>query len=167
MAGPLTIDNYDVSVHERFAKDQEALEPVFLVESGKIPAHLDIAALDKSLLSKWEALFELDRHRHTFAQFAPPPRYSLMRNRFFSHVVSQEFDWAEEADEEDQEEQRKQEEKRAKLYKEKIKKTKCSTLPPLLFERERSHLLNLVDSIHLLNGFMREIHGRRLQYQKG
>ena len=167
MAGPLTIDNYGVAVHERWAKDQEVLEQVFIRESGYIPAHLDIAALEKSLLSKWEELFELDSWRHTFAHFAPPPEYNLMRNRFFNHAISEEFDWAEEADDEDEEEQRREDEQQAGKYKKAIQKTQKGAMPVALFEKERSNLLHLIDSIQLLNGFMREVHARKLQYQKG
>jgi len=166
MAGPLTIDNYDVAVHERWAKDQEVLDQVFIRESG-VSAHLDVAALQKSLLSKWEELFEFNSQKHPFAHFAPPPRYTLMRNRFFNHAISEQFDWAEDADEEDEEKQRRDDERQAEKYKTAIQKTQKGSMPVALFEKERSHLLNLIDSIHLLNDFMREIHGRKLQYQKG
>jgi hypothetical protein len=165
MAGPLTIDNYDVAVHERWAKDQEVLEPLLIQESGSIPAHFDIAALEKSLLTKWEQLFELDSQRHAFAHFAPPPKYTIMRNRFFSHAISEQFDWAEEED--DEEEQKREDERRAKQLKELIKETKAGSMPKPLFEKERKALVGMIDSIHLLNGLMREIHAKKLQYQKG
>lgn len=169
MGEPLTIDNYDVTVHERWAKDQEALDPLFVRESGEIPHHLDVATLEKSLLSKWEELFQISQSRHTFAHFVPPPRYALMRNRFFSRAIAPRFDWAEEDDSSDEgEREESQQKKESELYSQAIQKVRNqAALPPAFFERERSHLLNLVEVIRHLNTFIQEIHAAKLRYQKG
>ncbi|NGX38644.1 MAG: hypothetical protein K1000chlam2_01820 [Chlamydiae bacterium] len=167
MAEALTIDNYGVNIHERYALDQEVLDTQFTKDSHLIPAHSEVAARETAITTKWEELFETHLHRHTFATFAPPPGYAMMRNRFFSYVLSPDFDWVENDDEEDEEKQHKEEKRRAELYKKKIQTKQSKEMPIALFERDRTALLNMVDSIQLLNGFLQEIHARKLQYQKG
>lgn len=90
-----------------------------------------------------------------------------MRNRFFSYSISPDFDWIENAHEEDEEKQRKEEEHQAEKYKKKIQAKTTIMMPIALFEKDRSALLNLIDSIQSLNGLIREIHARKIQYQKG
>jgi hypothetical protein len=138
---------------------------LFIHESGNIPPHSDVAALEKSLLTNWEQLFQLDSQRHSFAQFAPPPKYTIMRNRFFSRAICEQFDWAE--DEDSEEKQKRKEEQRAKQLKELIEETQSGSMHRPLFEKERKAIVGMIDLIHLLNGLIREIHGRKLQNQKG
>ena len=167
MAEALTIDNYGVNIHERYAQDCATLDTTYTKDANLIPAHFETAAREATITTKWEELFETHLHRHAFATFAPPPRYAMMRNRFFSYAISPEFDWVEDADEENEEEQRKEEKKRAEEYKKKIQAKQSKEMPVALFERDRTALLKMIDSIQLLNGFLREVHARKLQYQKG
>lgn len=164
MSEAVTIDNYDVATHERYAVDKESYHAHFLIDASEIPRHSNLALTESSILSKWEELFETNELRHPFAAFAPPPGYASMRNRFFSHAVSPEFDWTEEEDEDEQE---KEEQRYVEAYKERIRKKRSKLMPIALLEKDRDALLNLFDSIQLLNGYLREIHGRKLQYQKG
>ena len=166
MAEPVTIDNYAVAIHERYASDQQALETKYTEGAELIPRHFEMAVAESTLASKWEELFETHLHRHTFANFAPPPGYMLMRNRFFSYAISPDFDWVEN-DDEDAEKQKKEEKRQAKKYKKKIQSKQAIKMPVALFEKDRSALLNLIDSIQSLNGLIRDIHARKLQYQKG
>ena len=167
MAEAVTIDNYNVKIHERWATDQEALDPIFVKESNLIPPHSEIAARKASISSKFDELFDTHLHRHPFASFAPPPSYQLMRNRFFTLAISPDFNWAQEMEEDDEEKQRKEEKQQAENYKKRIKREKAMGMPLALFEKDQTALLNLIDSIQTLNSFLREIHGRKLQYQKG
>lgn len=160
----VTIDNYHIEAHERYAADQSQYEVGFLSEANQIPRHLEIANSESTISSKWEELFETNINKHPFATFAPPPRFNMMRNRFFSYVISPEFDWVENEDEEEKEEQEK---KQLDEYKEKILAKKSKSTPAALLEKDRSALFNLLDSIQMLNGFLREVHARKLQYQKG
>lgn len=158
----VTIDNYNMGVHERYAVDRESYDRTFLVDASEIPRHSNLATTESSIKSKWEELFETNEKRHPFAAFAPPPGFASMRNRFFSHAISPEFDWAKEDETADEEEAQYVE-----AYKEKIASQRSSLIPMALFENDKTALLNLFDSIQLLNGIIREIHGRKLQYQKG
>jgi hypothetical protein len=167
MAEAVTIDNYNVKIHQRWATDQESYDASFVKDANAIPPHLEVAAREISIASKFDELFETHHHRHPFASFSPPPRYQLMRNRFFSIAIAPEFDWAQDADEEDEEEQRKQERRQAEAYKKKIAAKQTRSSPLALFEKDKLALLNLIDEIQSLNGFLREVYARKLQYQKG
>lgn len=165
MPNAVTIDNYDVKIHERYALDQAGYDPKFLCDASEIPMHFEVVSTKENLVSKWEELFGIHLHHHPFAYFTPPPRYAMMRNRFFSYRISPEFDWG--SLEDDDEEEREKEEQQAEIYKNKIKAKKSKIMPLALFERDQTALLKLIDSIHLLNGFLREVTARKLQYQKG
>lgn len=166
MADSLTIDNYDISAHERWANDQELLEVLFFQESKTIPPHLEIAALEKSILSNWEQLFEFDSRKKAFAHFESPPKYTFMRNRFFNRGISEQFQWSDDL-EDDDDKQKQKDENQAKKLKALIKKAIANSMPTSLFEKEQKALTKMIDSIYLLNILMREIHAKKLQYQKG
>ena len=103
--------------------------------------------------------------RHPFAVFVPPPGFTSMRNRFFSQALSPEFDWIDNADDDEDLDEKEREE--LEMYKRKILSKKSTRMPSSLVERDKTALLKLFDAIGLLNALLREIHGRRLQYQKG
>lgn len=167
MPNAITIDNYDVKIHERYAIDQAHYDPGFLCDASEIPTHFEVASTKTHLVSKWEELFGIHLHHHPFAAFFPPPRYAMMRNRFFSYRLSPEFDWTNSEMDDNDEEERKEEKKQAEKYKKMIKAKKPLKMPLALFEKDQNALLNLIDSIHMLNGYLREINARKLQYQKG
>lgn len=162
----VTIDNYNVEAHERYATDQSLLDFTFIKESNIIAPHFEMAGGQSTIASKWDELFETHLNKHPFALFAPPPKFSGMRNRFFSYAISPEFDWVE-ADEDADEEKQRKEQKKLEEYKEKIQSKKSKSTPIALLEKDRTALFNLLDSIQMLNGFLREVHARKLQYQKG
>lgn len=160
----ITIDNYPIKTHQRYAQDQEDYEIKYVQEAALIPHHLEIASTTDPIQSKWDELFESLETLHPWATFAPPPEYALTRNRFFSFNLSPNFPWGSHTDDEEQEEETEDEE--IVLHKKRIQEKK-STQPAALIERDRSTLFNLLDTIKLLNGFLREIQSRKLQYQKG
>ncbi len=163
-ANAVTIDNYKMEAHERYATDQSLFDVSYISEANLIPRHFEIANSESTITTKWDELFETNINQHPFANFAPPPKFNLMRNRFFSYVISPEFDWVEneEDEEKDQQEKRQLEE-----YKEKILAKKSKSTPIALLEKDRSALFNLLDSIQTLNGYLREVHARKLGCQKG
>lgn len=167
MANTVTIDNYDIKIHERYVHDQEILKGLAILfdESKEIPKHSEIGGSENSIKSKWEELFETYNHRHPFASFAPPPRFNLMRKRLFSNTISSKFNWADA--EEDEEKQEREESKQLEEYKKKILSKKSKLTPLSLFEKDRSSLLTLLDAIQTLNSYLRELNARKLQYQKG
>ncbi|NGX39910.1 MAG: hypothetical protein KR126chlam1_01248 [Chlamydiae bacterium] len=166
MTNAVTIDNYDVKTHERYAVDQGAYETKYIDEANLIPRHFEIPGSKSSFASKWEELFEVHLGIHPWALFDSPPRFGNRRNRFFSYCISESFDWVEDT-EEDEEEQKKEEKRQIEAYKRKIQKKKAKHLPLAIFERDQKALLSLFDSIESLNSLLRHVHARKLQYQKG
>jgi len=163
MSQPITIDNYDVKVHERYASDQTVLDLTYINESHHIPPHLETAEGESTITAKWEALFETNLHRHPWAFFSPPPQFKKMRNRFFSAHICDAFQW----DDSEEEEGDSEEKEQLKEYREKILAKKSKQMPIALLEKDRTALLKLLDSIQNLNGLLRDINSRKLQYQKG
>lgn len=153
MAEPVTIDNFDVRFHERYAIDQGLIDRTF-VDDSLIPPHLSIAGSQSSFASKLEELFETDEAVHPFANFCMPPGFATARNRFFSFAISIQFEW-------------QSQQAKAQEYREAVLTQRPQGLPPALLERDRSALLNLIDSVERLNGFLQRIHGKKLEYQKG
>jgi len=166
MSNVVTIDNYDVKTHERYAIDQKRLTPELIKDAGLVSPHFEIPDGESSISSKWEELFGTNLHIHPWARFTTPPRYALVHKRYFSYSLSSNFDWID-ADEEDEEKQREEEEKLVENYKKKIKAKQSKRIPTAILEKDRMSLLKMIDSIQSLNGFLREIHARKLQYQKG
>lgn len=167
MPKPLTIDNYDIKIHERYASDQQALDRTYTIDTT-IHSHFEIPINGSTVSSKWEELFETDIHHHPWATFSPPAEYGTLRNKVFSYSLSASFDWHDlEKEEEGEEEKEEEENERMKKYKNQISQKKSKSIPTAILEKDRSALLNLLDSIQLLNSFLREVHSRKLQYQKG
>jgi len=160
MSNAVTIDNYDVKIHERYAADQAGYDIGILNDTGAVSSHFSLAAEEARLITKWEELFETHLHRHPFAFFSPPPFTMGMRRAFFTHVISSEFNW--EGDDAEDEEK-----KQAENFRKKIKAKQTRKMPIAIFEKDRTALLNLIDSIQTLNGFLTEVNARKLQYQKG
>lgn len=167
MPDAVTIDNYDVTIHKRYASDQAAYDPALLCDTSEIPLHLDIAVAKTHLVTKWEELFGVHLHYHPFAFFSPPPRYGFIRNRFFSHRLSPDLDWDKEKEDLDDDKEKNKAQKQRENYKTKIKKKTSKDLPLALLEKDKTVLLNLIDFIYTLNEFLKEIHAKKLQYQKG
>lgn len=165
MSKPLTIDNYDIKVHERYASDQQVLDRTYTIDTTIHP-HFEIPVNGSTVSSKWEELFETDIHHHPWATFSPPAEYSSLRNRIFSYALSASFDWHDLEKEEEREEEEKENE-RMKKYKTQIQQKKSKSIPLAILEKDRSALLNLLDSIQMLNNFLKEVHAKKLQYQKG
>lgn len=163
-ANAVTIDNYDVEFHKRYAIDQTQLDPTYVDEANLIPPHFEIPRSQSSIRTKWEELFEVNLGIHPWAGFAPPPQMHLLRNRFFSLSLSPSFDWIEEENKDKEEEK---EEQLLEQYRRKIKAKQSKYLPLSLMEKDKAALLNLLEMVHTLNGFLREVHARKLQYQKG
>lgn len=167
MAEPVTIDNYDVKIHERYALDQEKVDFTLIQGADQIPRHFEIAALQSNISSKWEELFQTHELRHPWANFSLPPNYKMMRNRFFSFAISPEFDWFIDDQEDEESEEHEEECAQVEEYKAALLAVRSKTTPTAVLEKDRSALLNLVESIQMLNGFLRDVHAKKLQYQKG
>lgn len=165
----ITIDNYNVRFHERYAQDQLQLDTKFITEAKLVPTHVESARSRSNIFSKWTELFEVHLSIHPFATFTPPPKDHLMRNRFFYYALSPHFHWTndDKHDEQMGKQQEKDEQEHVDEYKKKIFAKKSKHIPPTLLEKDQTALSNLIDQMHSLSGLLREIHAKKLQYQKG
>jgi hypothetical protein len=163
MLKPTTIDNLDIKTHERYAQDQQIYDKSFITESTLLSPHLEIAATSTIYSSKWEELFEMGTKNIPWAAFSPPA-HQRQTNRFFSYRILPTIFVAEETDEEEEEEQKKREDE---ILKKVIRAKKGKNQDPSLFERDRSSILNLLETVRSLNQMLSQINSRKLQYQKG
>lgn len=159
----ITIDQLGIENHNRWAVDQEKLDLTHIRDSNLIPDHSEIAGTSSNYSSKWAELFDFQSTYITWAAFVPPPNYEKQRNRFFSFDITPKFRWLETDDEEGGERSKQQLEE----CKERLKSKKPQALHPTLVKRDQSALLNLLDSMKSIHDLLREIQGKKLQYQKG
>lgn len=163
----VTIDQIGIEVHERYAKDQEALDSSYIREAAP---HSEVVGTSSIFASEWEKLFEASLCQHPWAVFVLPPNLaSLKRRRFFSFSLVPSLDGFSQDEKEGEKQQEEGEEKDQAFAEEKKRLMSVKIGHPSLasLERERSILFNLFASIEELNDLLREIHCRKLQYQKG
>ena len=167
----VTIDNFDVKVHERYAEDQQKLDLQFIHEYNQVGTHAEITSLSFLYGSKWAELFETHANNLPWAAFAPPPRYGLQPNRFFTSYIVPSLPWSDCEDQElDEEGENKEEQRRKQLWEEMrtlLLAIQADEQPVALFEQDKSALLNLVEQVKNLNRWLNEANARKLQYQKG
>lgn len=174
---PVTFDSIDITVHNRYAKDQETLDPIFLTEPQMIAPHSEITGTSSIFSSKWAELFDIYKPNISWAHFSPPEMYYSQSNRFFSYCLLPDLYW----DMEDEEEKEKKEPVAEILFsfqrkKRPSKKEILSLLSVmqkedgtslLYFEKDKGTIVNLIDAIEKLNKLLAHVQSRKLQYQKG
>lgn len=155
----MTIDNLDVAVHERWAQDQEKLDPKYL-SSAETPNHFEIAGTSILYPSQWEELFEVHVKNIPWAAFTPPPHYRLQPNKFFTHRIVPSIDTGMEG---------KEEEEKESFYEKILRKAEERRKQKALaaVQREETALTNLFDIVQTLNVLLEQINARKTQYQKG
>jgi hypothetical protein len=156
----VTIDNFDIKVHERYAYDQEYLDPIFLNESSSIPQHSEINGTSSIYASKWEELFEIQLKNVPWACFLPPPKYTAQARRFFRYRIVPSLSFTDTEDEEDDE--NKEHPLLEQILNFKSPKTAYHSV-----ENEKTVLLDLLTSIKDLNRWLIHVNSRKIQYQKG
>lgn len=173
---PITIDNLDIKDHVRWANDQNHLDSVYLTEAQAI-AHLpEMLGTSAIYTSQWETLFEWQKRNAHWASFAPPSKYHLASKRLFSFRLFPTIYWKEEEEEGTEDDQPSAEEfveKKDKespavnLVKEVINTAAFFHQPSIVFEKDKTTILNLLESIKYLDGLLAQITGKTMQYQKG
>ncbi len=158
----VTVDQIGIEAHKRYAVDQETLDTVYITDSSMIPRHLEMAGTSSIYSSKWEELFEVHLKNIPWAAFSPPPKYYVQRNRFFSHALIPGILWS---NDEEQDEDEGHEEERKKQNE--TLKTLMETIAVRRIKENETALLNLVESVKILNSLLKEINSRKIQYQKG
>lgn len=160
----VTIDKLDIKDHLRWAQDQEILDAALVAESSTVAHHPEILGMSMIYASKFEELFELQKRNQHWACFSPPENFQLFKKRFFSYRLFPNIDWEDSDDSE------------TKDGEEEFEKGLISTLAQVkapgnqatvLFEKDKDALIALLESIKWINRLLRQINGRKLQYQKG
>lgn len=167
----VTIDRLDIKDHVRWAQDQKDYDISFVNESHLVAQHPEILGTSVIYSSKFEELFELQKKNLSWAFFVQPNNFHLFSRRFFSYrlfpsIYLDEFEEGE--DEEGKEgEEDSEKEKTENLIEEVLKVEKGSQQTHSLFEKDKSSILNLLETIKGIDRMLQLINARKLQYQKG
>ncbi len=160
-ATAVTIDNLGIKEHLRWAQDQEVLDSVYVTEASVVAPHPEILGMSVIYPSRFEELFDLQKKNQHWASFSPPKNFHLFGRRFFSHRLFPSIDWEDAKDDEREEESQGQDLIQALLEIEKGNQHES------LFEKDRATMLGMLQSIKWISQLLKQINGRKLQYQKG
>lgn len=167
----ITIDNFDIKAHERYAQDQQKLEPKYITESNSVPSYSEIAGTSAIYSSKWEELFEIQLANLPWAMFSAPPKFSMQPNKFFTYRILPKIIVEEEKsiENEDESEEGKEEKKRqsVELLNRVLTASKEKNQNSHAFEKDKTTILNLLESVRYLDKLLGQINSKKLQYQKG
>jgi hypothetical protein len=159
----VTIDNFDIKIHEQYARDQLSFDQTFIVDAQGLSSHFDAGGTSSIYSSKWEELFDIGARNVPWALFAAPFSFNLQRNRYFHFQILPSLKDSLEDEENDEDEA----EQKAEILQKILKTKKNARQPHAIFEREKSTLLNFFDSVKMLDKLLTHINTRKLQYQKG
>jgi hypothetical protein len=159
----VTIDQLDIKDHVRWAQDQEGYDISFVKESHLVAPHPEILGTSVIYPSKFEELFELQKRNLPWASFSPPGNFHMFSKRFFSYRLFPNIYWEEEEEDEEKEE----DDSKCDLIREVIRAKKLGDQSHTLFEKDKSAILALLESIKWVNELLIQINARKLQYQKG
>lgn len=162
----VTIDNFDIKIHEQYARDRVSFDPTFIVDAQGLSPHFEIGGTSSIYSSKWEELFEIGARNAPWAMFAAPLSFKFNSNRYFRFSILPTFDEFLE-DEEDEDHNDEESEAKNQLRYKILSAKKGKKQTHEIFENERSKLLNFCDSVKILNKLLTHINSRKLQYQKG
>ncbi len=165
----VTIDNLDIKDHLRWAKDQEILDVSFVSDAGVVALHPEVMGMSMIYPSKLDELFELQKINQHFANFAPPMQFHLFAKRFFSYRLFPSIHWENDEESENEEEGKSEDELDVNhdLIQAVTRIKKLGNQASSLFEKDKDAILNLLESIKWINDLLKQIHGKKLQYQKG
>ena len=162
----VTIDQLDIKDHVRWAQDQNEYDVSFVNESHLVAPHPEILGTSVIYASKFEELFELQKKNITWANFVQPKNFHLFSRRFFSYRLFPSIYW-EDYEEDEDEDSSDKESVSDDLIHEVLKVKKIPHQTQSLFEKDKTSILNLLESIKGIDTMLRQINARKLQYQKG
>ncbi len=81
MADSIYNYNLPIEAHTRYAQDRQILDEALLKDSGNIPYRTRIEVTEP-VFSEFDTLFELNKRRAPWGEFAPPPDVSKSRRVF-------------------------------------------------------------------------------------
>jgi hypothetical protein len=165
----VTIDQLDIKDHVRWAQDQEGYDVSFVKESHLVAPHPEISGTSIIYPSKFEELFELQKSNLPWASFSPPKNFHMFSKRFFSYRLFPNIYWEDENkdNEEEHEKDSSEEGSNHDLIQEILRVKKFGNHTQSLFEKDKSTIINLLESIKWINQLLKQINARKLQYQKG
>ncbi len=168
----VTIDRLELKDHVRWAQDREVYDPTFIDEAMIIAPHPEFAGLSAIYSSKMEELFDLQKRNQHWAAFAPPDNFHLFSKSFFSYQLFPSWKEGEENAEDQRQnpdESEEEEEPDPSQHLTRLVKTlqNFTSHSPRLFEKDKTLVLNLLDSIQWVNELLGQINGKKLQYQRG
>ncbi len=166
---PITIDNLDIKDHVRWAQDQAIFDPTYLTEAQAVVQHPEYLGTSTIYASQWESLFEWQKRNVHWAAFAAPLKYHLATRRLFSYRLFPSIYWEEDEEDpgEDQQQDEEKKEPSTDLIKQILQVERFSKQPAVLFEKDKTAILNMLESIKYINQLIAHISARKLQYQKG
>lgn len=163
MKTSVTIDNLSIKDHLRWAQDQQILESAYSTEASIVAPHPEVLGMSMIYPSKFDELFDLQKRHQHWACFSPPEDFHLFRKRFFSYRLFPSIDWEDnEENPEDSEEQQDLDLIHA------INQIKAlGDQASSLFDKDKSAMLGMLESINWINKLIKHVNARKLQYQKG
>ena len=163
----VTIDNLGIKVHERWAQDQSVYDPSLIKDAPYVAMQPEVNGYSLIYSSKLEELFEMQKRNQAWASFVPPHRFQLFNKRYFSYRLFLNIHWEEEKDKDLEDDSEEQEESSENLLSEVKKLQSFTSQSSTLFEKDKTSILNLLESIQWINGMLGQICARKIQYQKG
>ena len=163
---PRTIDNLGVEFSNRYADDQQKLDPKMIKESRSVPMRAEIDVTIPSYSSEFELLFETQKRNVFWADFHAPAGFNEQKKRLFTFQIvpaigsedKQEMQAdrikariQRQVDAEHQDKTRPWEEEREEQEE----------------DKEQKALLSLLQKITVLDRYLIDINSRRNQYQRG
>lgn len=166
---PVTIDNLDIKEHVRWAQDRAVLDTRIVSESQSIAPYPDIIGTSAIFSSQLEELFDWEKGMHPWANFVPPQNSYLFSKRFFSHRLFPNIHWKDQEEKDNDEKDNEEEEENPSkdLIQHILRIQTRHNHAISLFEKDKSCILSLLESIRSIDGMLAQISGRKLQYQKG
>lgn len=158
----VTIDQYDLKEHVRWAKDQAVRDSSLIHTPTDSNFYPDTGATSAIYSSELEALFEWERGMRPWANFSPPHNLFLFNKRFFSYRL---FPHIKSTEEEDDEEE--QEEKKDRGLMAQILAIHADKKPRALFEKDKRSILSLLEAVREVDAMLAQVFSAMLRYQKG
>lgn len=159
----VTIDQYDIKEHVRWAKDQAVRDSSLIHTPTHSSLYPDAGATSAIYSSELEALFEWDRGMRPWASFFPPKNLFLFNKRFFSYRLFPHIQNTEEEDDEEEE----QEERKDRGLMAQILAIHADKKPKVLFEKDKRSILSLLEAVKEVDAMLAQIFSAMLRYQKG
>ncbi len=169
-----TIDNLQLEAHQRYAQDQQILDPRFTIDPSSITPHAELAGTSSIYSSQLDDLIQSSIGIVTWGSFQPPSGFMTQTNRFFrSRLFGKAKQRLYQDDEQGNFEGSSEEEKDPDHEEQnslvRLLERAASRHKPFMhhIERDKKLLISLLRKIAEIDAYLTFVNTRRLQYQKG